>query len=194
MPDFINNWWEALNFELQIFYGIAIVSGVVLVLQLFMSFFMGADDMDFGGADGGLDIHDSGMSIFSVRGVTAFFTGFGWTGVICKQQGMAILPSVLIAFFVGFSMMVGIYLMMRSLMKLQSSGTLDYGNAVGQMGTAYLTIPPLQRAGGQVETMIQGRLVTAEALQKGMEPIKPGTKVKVVERIGSTTLIVEPLD
>lgn len=195
MPDFINNWWEALNFELQIFYGIAIVSGVVLVFQLFLSFFMGADDMDFGGgADGVLDAHDSGMSIFSVRGVTAFFTGFGWTGVICTEQGLGILPTVLISLIVGFSLMVGIYLMMRSLMKLQASGTMDYGNAVGQLGTAYVTIPPAQQAGGQVETMIQGRLVTAEALYKGTEPIRPGTKVKVVERIGSATLIVEPLD
>ena len=90
--------------------------------------------------------------------------------------------------------MLAIYLMMRSFMRLQSSGTLDYGNAVGQMGTVYLTIPPVQRSGGQIETMIQGRLVTAEALQKGTLPLKPGTKVKVVERIGSSTLIVEPLD
>lgn len=193
MPDFINNWWEALNFNLQIFYGIAIVSGVVLVFQLFLSFFMGADDMDFGDMDG-LDSHDSGMSIFSVRGVTAFFTGFGWTGVICTEQGLGILPSVIIAFAVGFALMIGIFLMMRSIMKLQASGTMDYGNAVGQLGTAYVTIPPAQQAGGQVETMIQGRLVTAEALYKGTEPITPGTKVKVVERIGSATLIVEPID
>ena len=90
--------------------------------------------------------------------------------------------------------MAAIYVMMRGVMRLQSSGTLDYGNAVGQMGTVYVTIPPVQRSGGQIETMIQGRLVTAEALQKGSQPLKPGTKVKVVERIGSSTLIVEPLD
>ena len=65
---------------------------------------------------------------------------------------------------------------------------------MGQLGTVYVTIPPVQRPGGQVETMIQGRLVTTEALQKGSQPLHPGTKVKVVERIGSSTLIVEPLD
>jgi hypothetical protein len=84
--------------------------------------------------------------------------------------------------------------MMRSFMRLQSDGNIDYSNAVGQLGTVYVTIPPVQRAGGQVETMIQGRLITTEALQKGSQPLKPGTKVKVVERIGSSTLIVEPLD
>lgn len=190
MPDFVDNWWEALNFELQVFYGIAIISLVVLVLQLIMTFFFGLDDVD------GLDpsAHDSGMGIFSVRGVTAFFTGFGWTGVICTEQGVGLPLTLVISLAVGGSLMVSIYLMMRSFMRLQSSGTLDYVNAVGQMGTVYLTVPPLSRAGGQVETMIQGRLVTAEALQKGSAPITPGTKVKVVERIGSSTLVVEPLD
>lgn len=194
MPDFINNWWDALNFELQVFYGIAIIALAALALQMILSLFMGMDDADAGGMDGGLDHHDSGMSIFSIRGVTAFFTGFGWTGVICTKQGLGLPLTLFLALGVGGSLMIGIYLLMRSLMRLQSSGTLDYGNAVGQMGTVYLTIPPVKRSGGQVETMIQGRLVTAEALQKGSTPLQPGTKVKVVERIGSSTLIVEPLD
>ncbi len=195
MPDFINNWWDGLNFELQIFYGIAIISLAVLAIQLLMMMFVGMDGSDMGDMQmGGLDVHDSGMGIFSVRGITAFFTGFGWTGVICLKQGLGLPLTLLLALAVGGGMMVAILVMMRSLMRLQSSGTLDYGNAVGQMGTVYLTIPPVSRAGGQVETMIQGRLVTAEALYKGSESLSPGTKVKVVERIGSTTLIVEPLN
>jgi membrane protein implicated in regulation of membrane protease activity len=193
VPDFINTWWDALNFELQLFYGIAIIALAVLAILLILSLVFGMGD---GGDAGGMDVgdHDSGMGIFSIRGITAFFTGFGWTGVICTKQGFGLPLSLLLALAAGGSLMVLIYLMMRSFMRLQSSGTLDYGNAVGQMGTVYLTIPPVQRSGGQVETMIQGRLVTAEALQKGSAPLSPGTKVKVVERIGSSTLIVEPLD
>ncbi|MEK6232818.1 MAG: NfeD family protein [Luteolibacter sp.] len=194
MPDFIDNWWDALNFNLQVFYGIAIVALVALMLQLVLSLFMGMDDVEGGGMDGGdFHDHDSGMSIFSIRGVTAFFTGFGWTGVILTKRGFGLPMTLVLSLLVGGALMVAIYLMMRSFMRLQSSGTLDYGNAVGVMGTIYVTVPPAQRAGGQVEIMIQGRLVTAEALQKGSEPIQPGTKVTVVERIGSSTLIVEPL-
>jgi len=191
MISFIESWWDALNFNLQIFYGIAIVALIFLVFQMITTFFFGMDD-----ASGGVDIpdHDSGMSIFSVRGITAFFTGFGWTGVICTKSGMALIPSVAISFVVGSSLMLLIYLMMRSLMRLQSSGTLDYSNAVGQIATVYLTISPVQRPGGQVEVMIQGRLVTAEALQKGSQPLSPGTKVKIVDKIGLTALLVEPLD
>lgn len=191
MISFIQSWWDALNFDLQIFYGIAILSLIVLTFQMILTIFFGMDDgadsFDFGE-------HDSGMGIFSVRGVTAFFTGFGWTGVICTKRGLDLIPTVAIAFFVGFGLMLAIYIMMRSFMRLQSSGTLNYTNAVGQIATVYLTVSPVQRAGGQVEVMIQGRLVTAEALQKGSQPILPGTKVKVVDKIGATTLIVEPLD
>lgn len=190
MFEFINTWWEALNFNLQVFYGIAIIALAALAVQLILSMVFGLGDMD------GIDVgeHDSGISIFSVRGITAFFTGFGWTGVIATQQGLGLILTLFLALLVGSGLMFSIYVMMRSFMRLQSSGTLDYGNAVGELGTVYVTVPPDRRAGGQVETMIQGRLVTAEALQKGSDPITPGTKVKIVERIGSTTLVIEPLD
>lgn len=190
MIGFINTWWDALNFDLQIFYGIAIVALIILSFQMITTLFFGMDGVD------GIDIgdHDSGMGIFSVRGITAFFTGFGWTGVICTKAGVGLIPTVIIAFVVGFSLMLIIYLMIRSLVRLQSNGKLDYSNAIGQIATVYLTISPVQRAGGQVEVMIQDRLTTAEALQKGSQPLSPGTKVKVTGIIGASTLIVEPLD
>ncbi len=191
MSDFINNWWDALNFELQMFYAVALISLVALFFQIILSVVFG---MEHGADVPDVGDHDSGMGIFSVRGVTAFFTGFGWTGVVCTKQGIALPITLAIALAVGGALMIAIFLMMRSFMRLQSNGNIDYGNAVGQLATVYVTIPPVQRSGGQVETMIQGRLVTAEALQKGSQPLQPGTKVKVVERIGSSILIVEPFD
>jgi len=188
MPEIIQTWWEPLSFGLKFFYAIGIISLSVLAIQVALSLFVGIE--------GGVDIgdHDSGMGMLSVRGITAFFVGLGWAGVVMMQRGMA-LPFVIgISLVVGFGMMVAIYVMMRSLMKLESSGSLDYSNAVGQMGTVYVTIPPVKRPGGQVETMIQGRLVTAEALQRGSQPLKPGTKVQVVEKVGASTLIVEPVE
>lgn len=61
MSDFLNNWWEALNFELQIFYGIAIISLVALIFQIILSVVFGMDD----GVDtASVGDHDSGMGIF----------------------------------------------------------------------------------------------------------------------------------
>ena len=192
MPEFITAWWDGLNFELQIFYGIAIISTFVLVIQLVLTMFVGLDgDMDFDSGDFDSVDHDSGLGIFSFRGINAFFVGFGWTGAVCILRGLSLPVSTVLALVVGLALMMLIFVMMRSMMRLQASGTLDYGNAVGQMGTVYVTIPPADSGSGQVETMIQGRLVTAEAIQRGDAAMKPGSKVKVVERIGTSTLVVE---
>lgn len=188
MPEFINAWWDTLSFALKMFYGIGIIALFALAIQVGLSLIVGIED--------GIDVgnHDSGMGILSIRGITAFFVGLGWAGVVLMQQGLALPMALFLSLLVGFGMMVAIYFMMRTLMKMEDSGSLDYANAVGQMGTVYVTIPPVKRPGGQVETMIQGRLVTAEALQRGSEPLKPGTKVQVVEKVGASTLIVEPVE
>jgi membrane protein implicated in regulation of membrane protease activity len=191
MNEMLHGWWDSLNFGLQVFYGIAIISLASLAIQIVLSLFMGMDDGlgDIGHAD-----HSSGLSIFSIRGVTAFFLGFGWTGVICTKAGMGLPLTLVLAVVVGGVLMLAIFLLMLSFLRMQSSGTLNYDNAVGQTGTVYVTIPPARKSGGQVETMIQGRLVTAEALQTGDEALAPGTKVRIIGKIGSSTLIVEALN
>ncbi|MGJ8642358.1 MAG: NfeD family protein [Luteolibacter sp.] len=195
MPDFIDNWWEALSLTLKVFHGIAILAAVVLLLQTVTMFFLGDTDTDAGDFSGvdGADHHDSGVGMLSLKSITAFFTGFGWTAIGFVRMGLSLPVVLFLAGLVGVVMMFLIYLMMKSLVKLSASGTMDYENAVGQQGTVYVTIPPSKGPGGQVETMIQGRLVTAEALQRGTEALKPGTKVQVIEKIGASTLIVEPV-
>ena len=196
MPDFINTWWDSLSFVLKIFHGIAILSAVVLGLQMISAFLLGDTDTDMGDfADAdGLDHHDSGLGVLSVKSITAFFTGFGWTAIGFVRMGLNMPLVILFAGLIGLGMMFMIYFLMKSLMKLSDSGTMDYINAVGQPGTIYVTVPPAKEPGGQVETMIQGRLVTAEAIQRGNEPLKPGTKVQVTEKLGTSTLVVEPVE
>ena len=196
MLDFVNAWWDALSATLKIFYGIAIGAGVVLGLQMITAFLFGGTDSevgDFSDTDG-LDHHDSGVGVLSLKSLTAFFTGFGWTAIGFVRMGLSLPVVLLFAGLIGLGMMFLIYYMMKNLMRLSDSGTMDYANAVGQPGTVYVTIPPAKGPGGQVETMIQGRLVTAEAMQRGTEPLKPGTKVQVIEKVGTSTLIVEPVE
>ena len=70
---------------------------------------------------------------------------------------------------------------------------LSVFGGMDEVGTVYVTIPAGQKAGGQVELLLQGRLTMADALFRGTEPLRPGTKVTIVEKIGHSTLIVEPL-
>lgn len=182
-------WWNELNLELQIFYAIGIVALLVLMIQLVLSIFGGMDD----GYDVGHGDHGSGLSFFSIRGVTAFFVGFGWSGVIALKAGFGVIGAIAVGTGVGVLLMAGIFLLMKSMLRLQSNGTLDFANAIGKVGTVYVTIPADKKAGGQVELLIQGRLTMADALSRGTEPLRPGTKVTIVEKIGHSTLIVEPL-
>jgi len=184
-------WWNALNLELQIFYGIGILALFALLIQLVLSVFFGHMDADADFSNAG--DHGSGLSIFSIRGVTAFFVGFGWAGVIAIKAGTGLIGAITIGTLAGGALMLGIFVMMRSMLRLQSNGALDYSNAIGQTGSVYVTVPSEMKPGGQVELLLQGRLTMAEALFRGSEPLRPGTKIKVIEKIGHSTLIVEPL-
>ena len=187
---FIETWWNQLHFELQVFYGIGILALFSLLLQLVMTLFIGIDhDTDLPDGEG----HGSGMNIFSIRGVTAFFLGFGWGGVIALKAGFGLITAITLGVIIGGFLMFLIFLLMASMLRLVSNGCLDYANAIGQIGTVYVTVPGHGKAGGQVELMLQGRLTMASAIFSGDEPLAPGTKVTVTEKIGTSTLIVEPL-
>jgi membrane protein implicated in regulation of membrane protease activity len=191
----MESWWDALSLERQIFYGIGILSLFSLGIQLVLVILGGSHDHDFsgGGTDLHMDGHSSGLGVFSIRGISSFFLGFGWGGIIALKAGLGLFPAITIGILLGALLMFAIFLLFRTMLRLQTSGTLDYSNAIGQVGTAYTTIPASQKTGGQVEVMIQGRLCMAEALNKGAIDVKPGTKVKIVEKISHATLIVEPL-
>lgn len=181
--------WQSLNLELQIFYGVGILALLILIIQLVLSFFGGdADSMD-----GGFDAHGDGLGVFSIRGVAGFFTGFGWTGAVLLRSGHSLVVAIIGGLIVGLGFMFVIFFMMRSMMRLQSSGTLDYNNAIGEVATVYVTVPADAKAGGQIEVMVQGRLITAEAIYRGASSIAPGSKVQVVEKVGNSTFIVTPL-
>ena len=184
------DWWDSLLLERQIFYGIGILSLLALLLQLGLSLIgAGLEHIDLAGAGE----HGSGAGVLSIRSVTAFFVGFGWVGAICLNAELSLPLAILIAVGAGTALMFATYFLMVGMLALQSSGTLDYKNAVDQIGTVYSTIPAAQSRAGQVEVMVQGRYITAEAFTTHAEAIKPGAKVRVIRLIGPSTLLVEPL-
>jgi hypothetical protein len=189
-------WWNTLSLASQVFYGVAFLASGVLVLQLILGFF-GADDSsgdalsahDASFADG--SHHPSGLAVFSIRTVSAFLAGFGWTGAIWLSRGHGVLVAGLCGTLVGAALMVSTFLLMRSLLRLQDSGTLDYANAVGLTGTVYAPVPPGRGAGGQVEVLIQGRVVFADAVSDASEVLRTGSKVRVVSLVGRSSFVVE---
>lgn len=183
-------WWTELDLAHKVFYAIAIVTSGLLVLQLIASFF-GLD----GDADADLDVdHGGGGGVFSIRSITGFFTGFGWGGVAALEAGLGLTASILIALACGGALMATILGLMRAIYSMRYEGTLDYRNAIGAAGSAYIPIPAAMSGPGQVEVLVQGRLCVVSAFTKSPTRIAARARVKVIDTLDQQTLLVEPID
>jgi len=187
--DVIVEWWETMSVMLKFFYTIAIVSTLALVGQMLL-ILIGVGDGD---ADTDFDA-DGGLHVLSVRTIVASLTGFGWAGVVTLKQGLAIHWVLGTSMVVGAAFLFAVFYLMKTLYGLRYSGTLDYHNAIGVVGTVYIAIPPKMQRPGQVEIMVQGRLRFVTAYTKEDKELPGQSKVKVVELVDQNTLLVEPLE
>ncbi len=195
-------WWDALRLDLQIFYMLGILASLVLFFQ-FIMIFLGFGDHDMSGghdvhvgnvhAGHGGGGHADGLSIVSIRTITAFFFGFGWSGALAIRNGYSTLVAALIGCLVGAIFMSIVYSIMRLIYSLRASGTVEYRNAVGQIGDVYVSIPAKESGPGQVQVLVQGRMRVVPAFTKAGRNLSGGSKIKVVGLIDERTLLVEPL-
>lgn len=183
-------WWATLNEPLRWFYAIAITTSLLMVFQLVLMIFgFDADDLE-----SAADAVEGEVHVLSVRTVTAFFAGFGWTGVAALESGASLPLALVLAVAVGGVFMGGVLLLMRALYGMRHSGTLDYHNAIGQVGSVYVRIPAGMSDSGQIQVSVQGRLIVAEAFTRSPTEIPSRAPVKVVDLLDQNTLVVEPLD
>lgn len=197
-----------------VFVACATFGGALFIVRLILMF-MGAadsdapDSMDVDGADidgadidsahgfdahGGDAVHDADISfkLLSLQGITAFFMMFGLVGWAVIRQG-DYPPLVPIAS--GTAGGLATVWIMKQIFKwatsLQSSGTMDLNNAIGQEGTVYLTIRPGDI--GKVQVNVQNRMSVLNAITEGTEEIKTGDDVRVV-KVKADKLVVEKLN
>lgn len=193
----MNEWFGHLAAPLAIYYLIAFAATLVLLLLLLLTLLgvgdhdVGGGNLDGGGAGGAM--HADGLHIFSVRAVVAFFVGFGWAGAGALEGKQPLLIAIPISLGIGAIFMGTVYGMMRLLWNLRASGTLNYQNAIGEVATVYVPIPPNQSGAGQVQVMIQGRLATVQAFSRAKKKLSGNSRVKVVGVVDSHTLLVDVL-
>jgi membrane protein implicated in regulation of membrane protease activity len=190
----INEWWDALTVSGRIFWSVALFASALQVL-LFLGMLVGGGpdfdhgaDMDHGG-DSNLA---HGVRILSVRVLVAFGVGFGWAGVLTLGEGWPAQKATLAAVGSDIVFMGLVYAAMRLLFSMRDDGTLDYRNALGVVGKVYATVPPRRTSPGQIELMLQGRLITAPAVTDAPDALAPHTFVRVEAVEGQTTLVVLP--
>lgn len=188
------DWWTTLTPELKVFYGIGMISLMVVVIQMLMTLI----GFDADGLDGGFDMDvgdvdaSTGIGLFSSQTLGAFFLGFGWMGVAAISNGASVMLGVLLAALCGIGAMLAMFFMIKNLLKLQSRGNLDYSTVIGEEGTVYVTLPGNDEdGGGQIQILIQGRLTTASARKKSEGSVKPGQRVRVIAVNGPASFVVE---
>ena len=189
----MTEWWTALGGDEKVFYGIAIVSSLVMSIQLVLTLIGGA----FDAPDGDFEIEgsDGDLGVLSVRTICAFFVGFGWAGITALEYYP---EDTLIAtgagFTVGCVFLFGVLWTMRGLHSLKADGTVDIKNAIGHVGNVYLPIPPNREGTGQVQVMVQGRERVVIALTDSETAFGNQIRVKVLEKIDEHTILVGPVE
>jgi membrane protein implicated in regulation of membrane protease activity len=183
-------WWARLSTAQQFFYGVGIIAGVLtLIMAVFALFGLDHHDTDVGDVGDHMD----GSSLFSTKPITGFFLGFGWSGGIALDSGLSLGMATLIAFGSGTVLMFALAWVIRSIYSLRNDGTRQINDAIGAIGTVYVTLPASRVAGGQINVTVSGRLETLAALNAALRAIPSGEKVKVVGVIDTNTVLVEPL-
>ncbi len=196
------NWWHDLSFAQQIFWTIAVIFSVLFVLQL-VSSIIGLDfdsdvdgdfNGDFGGdfdgsdVDGHFDV-DPGFTLFSIRSIIAFFTFFGWVGVITLSGGVDITTAIIVSFLSGLIALFFVAFVLYQLVKLAETGTPDIDDALGKYGKVYIPIPPKRTGTGMVHIELNDKLMELRAVTDG-EKLNTGTVIYVFKILEDNILLV----
>lgn len=175
----------------------AIAGGTILVLRLVMML-VGLDQGDAAaGADVSLDLdHDGvldngsngGVNFLSLQSIAGFFTMIGLVGMGLLQVNAAPALSLLGALAAGALTAWVTGFIFLKMQRLQSEGTLVISNAIGQVGTVYLTIP--ENASGVVTVSVQGAMRSLDAVAEHGKSIPTGSIVRVVGITAGKILVV----
>ena len=189
----MNALWDFyISYEpaMRTFVGLGAVSSLVLFIQMIVILIGGSDlDFDLG------EVGEGGATgIFSIRSIGSFFTGFGWTGAMFLQNGHSVGVATLAATLVGSLILAGFLGLMSWLHNFKSDGTVNYKNAVGNVGSVYIPIPPKRKGMGQIQVEVQGRLSVVNAVSDSEEKIENRTAVRVDSLVDSRTLLVVTLE
>jgi hypothetical protein len=187
-------WFNALAWFPKVFWTIAIIASFIFIITIIMSF-AGGDTDDFGDVDADID-GDTGIGFqyITFKNLVGFFTIFGWSGIACIDAGLSQTLTIIIAIACGMVMMAIMAAMFYSMRKLTDSGTLDYNNAINQIGEVYLTVGANRSKIGKAHVRIQGALRELEALTDHPTDLKTGTVIQVKEVTSNGILIIDKLN
>lgn len=214
-------WWESLTSLQQTSFVIATIATLLMIIFIIMML-MGMDgaesfdgdvdfdmdmdvdadfdtDIDFDDVDAPVDVYNndsivsiSGLKVVTIRGGLAFFSIGGWVLFILLENNQVWL-SLLLSFVAGSIAAVLLAYAMRAVMKLESSGNLNYMTAVGKTAEVYIRIPKNSSGKGKIMFNHQGRMIEVDAITKENNDITSKNEVRIVGLDNETTLVVKKI-
>ena len=189
------DWLKSLSGLEIAYFIIACIGTVALLIQIVMMLIGagGEADADFDtdtDGDGSLDTHtDTGVSLFTVKGLTAFFAIGGWTGMLMLSYNVGLAMTVPVSVVAGLAAYFIVWALIRLVLKLQEDGTLNYASAIGQTATVYVSIPASRTGRGKITLVLQGRYTELDAVTDETERIPVDCAVEITEQAGDAFVV-----
>ena len=176
-------WYSTLTVLEQVYFWLGIVATVFLIIQIVMLCFTSyGGDVDLDG-DGDIDVDmDSGVSIFTVKSLTAFFAVGSWAGLLTCALIADNLQwvSAIVALVSGAAAFALVVLLMRFIYKMQSSGTFQPEKLVGRRATVYVSVPEKRSGRGKITLNAQGKFMELDAITDCSERLSVDDPVEIV--------------
>lgn len=188
------DFFDAMSTLEKTYWIIALLGSAVFFIIFITTFIGGGDsDMEADASDFEADDGGVGFQFFTFKGIVAFFTIFGWSGVTCIDNGLSTGTTLVISIIAGLIMMFLTSLLFYWMHKMAESGTLKIKNAIGVVCEVYLPVGAKRSTIGKVQIKVQGSLRELDAVTDSEEALKSGTIVKVTEIVSAEILLVEKL-
>lgn len=204
MTDAFYEWYNAMPSTLQVYWVIALITSLVFLIQMVLTFIgIGdadsdidfGDDADFSGdadfSDGGTLDTGGAMQLFTIRNVINFLLGLGWGGVCLYSSILNPILHTLCAILVGIIFVYIFVLIYKQMRRFEKNGAFNIKECVGQIVDVYLTIPANRSGSGKVQVSFYGSVQELSALTDNDSPIRSGLKVRIVEVVDGSTVLVE---
>lgn len=187
-------WYESLTVLGKVYLWIGVIATALLIIQIvLMCFSSFGGDLDLDG-DGDIDVDvDSGVSVFTVKGMTAFFAVGGWVGLLtCSLVSDAMQwLSVIAALVSGVAAWALVVVLLRLMFRLQCNGALEPEKLIGQQATVYVAVPAGRSGRGKITLNAQGRYMELDAVTDG-DKLTVDKKVEIVAN-ESDYMVVRPI-
>lgn len=191
----METWWSSMDIMLQIAWVIALITSLIFVIQMIMTF-VGMDS----NADFSTDMGDPSISettstpfqLFTFRNFINFFLGFSWSYIVFSGMLLSQFWIIFISVLVGLFVVAGVMFIFVALSRMEESGNISIAQTVGLTASVYIPIPAHKEGKGKIQISVQNSVREYDAMTEG-DALKTGNIVKVLCVLEGNLLLVEKI-